>query len=83
MITEQDLTEALRQLHASTHPERQPGEFTIGEYAEANNLTIKKAGAVLSYLHNSGQIERPPKRYIGSNLTVVYKLPSPSENGKA
>lgn len=67
----------LRELRASTHPEREEGEFTIAEYAEANGLTVTKAGAELLYLYDSGKIHKPPKRYIGSHMTVVYKYIQP------
>jgi hypothetical protein len=73
-ITEDTLTAALRQLHEASHPARQPGEFTIAEYAKANSLTAKQAGAALEYLKQIGAVERPPKRYIDFRMTVVYKL---------
>jgi predicted nuclease of predicted toxin-antitoxin system len=80
MITENDLADALRQLHLSTHPERQPNEFTILEYAKANNLTIKQAGSALEYLKQVGAVEKPPKRYIDLHMVVVYKIVSPSKS---
>jgi predicted Rossmann fold nucleotide-binding protein DprA/Smf involved in DNA uptake len=72
-FTEDDLTSELRQLHTSSHPERQSGEFSIAEYAKATGLTIKQAGAELNYMLLSGKVERPPKRYIDSHMQVVYK----------
>jgi hypothetical protein len=69
--------DALRQLHAEAHPERQPGEFTTREYMEANadkNMTYKEASYELESLERIGKVIKPPKRYIDSKLVVVYKL---------
>ena len=73
-ITEDDLTLALRQLHAENHPNRQDGEFTIAEYVAANNITVDAAENTLEYLLKIGKIERPPKRFIGGRIVRVYKI---------
>jgi hypothetical protein len=65
----------LRQLHEESHPEKQPGEFTISEYANAQipPLARKIAARELDYMVNAGKLEKPPKRYIDGRLTVVYR----------
>lgn len=74
--TEDDLTDALRKLHTDLHPERQPGEFTISEFAAANNLGIQQADNELRRMLRAGRVEKPPKRFIDSRLISVYKLVS-------
>ena len=74
VATEDDLTNALRQLHKNSHPERQEGEFTISEYAQANELTRSQAENELNYLFRMGKLIKPPKRYIDSAITTVYKV---------
>lgn len=76
MTTEDDLTDALRQLHADSHPERQLGEFTISEYAAAQlpPLTNDQAAHELEYLERLGKVIKPPKRYINSKIMTVYKM---------
>ena len=70
----EEYKQMLRQLHDTTHPERQPGEFTIPEYAGANGMTVRQATAELAEMHRSGKIEKPSKKYIGSRMMVVYKM---------
>ena len=69
----EEYRQMLRQLHEENHPQRQPGEFTIAEYAEENGLTEKQAAAEMKYMLNNGKIERPPERYIDSHIKIVYK----------
>jgi hypothetical protein len=64
----------LQELHETSHPQRQPGEFTVREYADINKITPKQARSELEYLVSIGRIEKPDKRYINSNMTVVYKF---------
>lgn len=74
MITETDLMIELRRLHEEHHLERQPGEFTVAEYAKANGLTNGKAGNELAWMLKTGRVEKPPKKYIHSRFMVVYKI---------
>ena len=64
----------MRRLHEETHPERQEGEFTAQEYADANALTYDRASDELEYMVRVGKIIKSPKRYIRSHLQVVYKI---------
>jgi hypothetical protein len=67
----------LRQLRDETHPPRQPGDFTIEEYFEANKERVsstRKAADELSYMFSIGAVEKPPKRFIDRHLRVVYRL---------
>jgi hypothetical protein len=72
------MADALRQLHESTHPLRQPGEFTIAEFAAAQipPIGIQQADNELRRMLRVGRVEKPPKRFIDSRLISVYKLVS-------
>jgi hypothetical protein len=70
-----DMMDELHRLHEETHPPRQPGEFTIAEYAKINNMDVGKAGAELRFMAEVGKIEKiSEKRFIDSNLRTVYKM---------
>ena len=63
----------LRELNAALQPERQDGEFTINEYAVANDYTRDKARAILEAAERAGKLTKPPKRYINGRPQVVYR----------
>ena len=68
----------LRDLHTSTHPERQPGDFTVDEYAAAQNppLSRKEADNELEYMLRVGKVTKPPHKFIDGHLRLVYRLVS-------
>lgn len=77
-ISENSLLDELRRLHESSHPARQEGEFTIPEYAQAQDppLDITTATAELDFLSKRGKIIKGDGlRYIASHMRVVYKFP--------
>jgi hypothetical protein len=93
-ITEDDLSHAedqandkailfasLREVHHAISTERKPGEFTIAEYAQANNMTITTSGNAITYRVERGMIARvvdkdgkPQKRLIDSKMRTVFVL---------
>ena len=74
MITESDLTAELRRLNDELNPGRQPGEFTIAEYAKANGYTREVAKGVLERGVRDGKLSTPGQRLIGRAWQVVYKV---------
>ena len=67
------LRSELRRIDAENYPKRQEGEFTITEYADANDINTKTASYRLESLKKAGILQRPPKRVIDGKLQIVYK----------
>ena len=70
---EQDAAEYLRSLNSELQSEIQPGEFTIVDFANANNLTRDKARGKLERGVKNKKLMKPPRRLINHNWAIVYK----------
>jgi hypothetical protein len=73
-----DISEEYRamliQLNQENYPEREPGEFTIDEFATENKISYRVAENRLRSLHNEGILEKPPRRIVRGKLRAVYKI---------
>lgn len=74
----EELQAELRRLHDHTHKPRQPGEFTISDYAKTNDLDAKTASNQLNWLEMEGLVERPDgennKRFIEGRMRSVFRF---------
>jgi hypothetical protein len=68
------LADALIQLHETTHPKRQPGEFCVAEYAAANKMDLQQADNELRRMVRSGKVTKAGQRFIDERMRSVYKL---------
>jgi hypothetical protein len=64
----------LIQLNQENFPEKEPGEFTIDEFATENKINYHTAESRLRSLYNAGKLEKPAKRYVRGKLRIVFKI---------
>lgn len=69
------LAKMLQELHGQYQEKlKRDDEFTIIEYAEANNLTIKEAGAVIDKLLPLGTVVFARKCFFRDRERNAYRL---------
>jgi predicted transcriptional regulator len=57
----QEVYDQMQDFHEEYSIERQEGEFTTRDYADANNVNIRKARSILNKAVENGLVERRPE----------------------
>jgi DNA-binding IclR family transcriptional regulator len=71
----EELQAELRSLHAAHYSLRQPGEWTLKEYAAANGITESTARNIMISMVAQGIVERvAQKRFIDGHQYQVFKI---------
>jgi predicted transcriptional regulator len=68
-----EIGDELRAMYAKLRNEREEGEFTTEEFAQANNITQKAAENFVNYWVREGTLAKRKDVFVSGRFRTVYK----------